>query len=270
MPDPFLETRVADLLGAAERHAAANHADAAQDAWRTALAAVDDALAFDPANQTAARLREQILQSAPAQRPVAAPSFQLLREGDTPVLRSTAVLDVLPPGYLPDPEFLSVLDPTPHPPKPDYLKPIAAIVAALMLAIAIRVGWYYATHHTRLDNASLEQRARYSTPDAPPAAAATRDAASNDDTIYYPTNPGITLPVLRSKFQPHAAQPGRVTLLVVIDPTGVPASAKVWHGLDADRNIAAIKAAEKWRFRPATQNGHPVPILAHLEIEFQR
>jgi len=63
MPDPFLETRVADLLTAAERHRAANHPDAARDAWRTALAAVDDALSFDPANQTAARLREQILQS---------------------------------------------------------------------------------------------------------------------------------------------------------------------------------------------------------------
>jgi len=271
MPDPFLETRVADLLAAAERHRAANHPDAARDAWRTALAAVDDALSFDPANQTAARLREQILQSESAHRPVAAPSFQLLREGDTPVLRTgTSVLDALPPGYLPDPEFLSVLDTTPHPPKPDYLKPLAAVIAALMLAIAIRVGWYYATNHNRLDSASLEQRARYSTPAEPPAAAATRDPASNDDTIYYPTNPGITLPVLRSKFQPHAAQPGRVTLLVVIDPTGVPASAKVWHGLDADRNIAAIKAAEKWRFRPATQNGHPVPILAQLEIEFQQ
>src|SRR3954471_5274341 len=106
MPDPFLETRVADLLAAAERHRA--DPDAAGDAWRTALAAVDDALAFDPANQTAARLREQILQSDPGRRPVAVPSFQLLREGDTPVLRSgTAVLDALPPGYLPDPEFLS-------------------------------------------------------------------------------------------------------------------------------------------------------------------
>lgn len=191
-------------------------------------------------------------------RPVPAPSFQLLPEGDVPDLHFGRE------GYLPDPELLSIMDAKPHPETPDYWKVLAAVIAALLLAIAVRVITYYAVGRPNLDSTPLEARARYSAPAAP-----SPSSEPSDDTIYY-ADSGVTLPVLRSKFEPPADAPGKITLLAVIDPSGKPVNARVWHGLDADLNARAILAAGKWRFRPGTKDGRPVPVLAQLEVNFRR
>ena len=74
---------------------------------------------------------------------------------------------------------------------------------------------------------------------------------------------------------------GTVFLSMVVDESGVPTQIKAlrWRlrekgshseakdplGLDEE----AIKALGKWRFRPATKEGKPVPVRANVEINFR-
>lgn len=194
------------------------------------------------------------------------PSFPLLKEGDVPLFESTAEhLASDRGGYLPEPEVLSILDRKPRPEKRDYLPIVGAVLALVLVAAAIRVVWYYSTNRVDLGTSPLERQAQ----SAPvPLAPVDPNAPQVDDTIYY-ADPGVTLPVLRSKFAPPGKPGDKVGLLVVIDQTGKPIDARVWQGLDPDSNVRALQAAGKWRFRPATKDGKPVPVMAQLEIEFR-
>jgi len=284
MADPFLEARVRDLVATAKQETSNGSPEAARHAYQTALAAVGDALALDPANQTALRLQSEVLDTlrgmssastkpapAPASvlsRPVEAPRFELIAEGDTPpIFERVNWLASDRGGYLPSEEMLSVLDSTPKPEKKDYWAILGAILALGFLVIAVRVISYYASPHRALDAATLEARAHmvplHPMTDPGPA------AGPVDETIYFP-GPGVTLPVLRSKSEPRADSGGKVVLLALIDVTGKPVIAKITRGLDSDRNAAAMEAAEKWRFRPGTKDGKPVPVMAQLEVNFRQ
>ncbi|HEV2445778.1 MAG TPA: energy transducer TonB [Candidatus Sulfopaludibacter sp.] len=240
MTDPFLENRVHDLVATAERHMAAGSFGAARDGYLTALAAVEDALSQDPSNEGAARLWRQLaeaLERVPAVTPAELPhppSFQLLKAGDVP--------------------------------RSDYLRAMAAVLAVCILAVAVRVSFYYATHHVDLGPNPLEQKVQFAPPARPPA---DPNAGPADDTVYFP-DPGVTLPVLRSKSEPLGSAPGKVVVLAVIDQDGRPVSARIWHGLSADLNTRAIEAAGKWRFRPGMRDGRPFPVMAQLEITFRQ
>jgi hypothetical protein len=273
--DLFLEKRVNDLAATAQGQWDAQLYAAALDTWRAALADVESALALDPANATALRLRGQLQQALervpPAPTPatsqaqagsVEPPAFPLIKEGDAALFE----IGQAHGGYLPDPELLSILDAKPQPPKFDYLPIVAAIVAIGFLAIAIRVISYYGAPHRVLSNAPLESHVQFVPSPLPPP---DPHAGPPDDTLYFP-DPGVTLPLLRAKFQPKAdpAADGKVVLLAVIDLTGKPVEAKIIRGLDASHNVAAIRASEQWRFQPGTKDGRPVPVLAQIEISF--
>lgn len=203
-----------------------------------------------------------------AGRPVPPPAFELLKEGDAPVFESGAnLVGADRGGYLPEPETLSILDTTPHPPKPDYLKPLAAFLAVLLFAVAFRVAWYYSTNRVDLGASPIEQATQPSSPAAPATPAAPNRAAV-DDTIYFAPN-DVMLPVLQSKADAQGTSSGKVVLLVVIDRTGKPVSPQVWQGLDPDLNIRAMAAVSKWRFRPATKDGRPVPVTAQVQVAFR-
>lgn len=275
--DFFLESRVRDLLATARQQIASQSYDAALASCRSALEAVDSALALDPGNQTAAQLREEILAIMP--QPVAAPAvpiapnsptravkppaFPLLREGHTP---GEEFLASDHGGYLPEPEFVSILDSTPHPEKPDFLRPIAAISALVLLLVAGRVIWYY-THRPAVDSAPLEARAKYSaTP--PPQAVAQSSPEAADDTIYWAPS-GIELPKLISKTAPPKGKTsGTVALLGVIDPAGRPQGLEVRAGLDADTNVLAMQTVAKWRYRPGSKDGKFFPTVAEFRVDF--
>ena len=200
--------------------------------------------------------------------PVKPPSFPLLKEGDAPVFETGAGLLGTPSGgYLPEPEVLSILDAKPRPEKPDYLRVAAAVGAVLLAAVAIRVTWYYATTRVELGTSPLERPAEAAL--IPRQVAADPNAPPVDDTLYY-AGPDVTLPVLRSKFAPAGRAGDKVVLLVVIDPSGKPVDARVWKGLSPDLNVRALQAVTKWRFRPGTKDGRPVPVTAQLEIEFRQ
>jgi len=195
---------------------------------------------------------------------VEAPGFELIPEGDTPFLEG---LGQDHGGYLPEPEALSILDSKRLPEKRDYLRPLAAIVIVVFLAVALRVVTYYAANHTVLDTSSLEARAHVVplTPLPPP----NPNAGPVDDTIYYPAA-GVTLPELQSKYEPPVKGDGKVILLALIDPTGKPVDARIVSGLNADLNVAALQASGKWRFRPGMKDGKPVPVIAQFAVNFRQ
>lgn len=260
--DLFLEQRVRDLGISARQQLASAAYDAARGTYRNALDDVESALALDPSNPTAARLRQELLAAmarvpAPAGAP---PEPTASQRGRRPL--SPAHSD-----YLPAPEMFSILDPRPRPEKPDYWKAVAAVLVVLQLAVAIRVVSYYVTRRPHLDYAPLEQRAKYAA--LPASARAVPEPGTPDDTLYW-TEPGLTLPQLLHKSEPAANAQGTVVLVAVIDPTGTPINMQVRHGLNPDLNVLAMEAASQWRFRPGFKDGKPVPVVAQLEISFRR
>ena len=197
------------------------------------------------------------------------PSFQLLKEGDTPFFEAgEGLLGAPHGGYLPDPESLSILDAKALPPKRDYLRPLAAVIAVVLLVIAARVTWYYSTYRVNLGTSPLERNGQPASITIPPPPV-DPNAGPEDNTLYY-AGPDVTLPVLLSKFEPHSSTGGTVLVIATIDVTGKPVDPKVWQGPGADLNILAMQAVARWRFRPATKDGKPVPVTAQLEVKFQQ
>jgi TonB family protein len=258
--DLFLEQCVRDLVATAQQQLASEAYTAARGTYRIALDEVEGALALDPSNPTAALLRQQLIEAmaqvpAPGGHPAEPPAFE----------RGDILFAPMPGGYHPDSGMLSILDTTPRPEKPDYWKAAAAALIVLQLAVAVRVVSYYGSRHEPMDNTPLEQRAKYAL--QPASAPAITEPENVDDTIYW-TEPGLTLPLLLHKSEPVANAQGTVVLVAVIDPTGTPINMQVRRGLTPDLNVLAIQAVEKWRFRPGSKDGKPVPVVAQLEVRF--
>jgi TonB family protein len=58
---------------------------------------------------------------------------------------------------------------------------------------------------------------------------------------------------------------------VVIGPDGVVRAAHVVKSLDAKYGLdaQAVRSASHWLFKPATLNGHPVPVRVTLILSFR-
>jgi TonB family protein len=62
---------------------------------------------------------------------------------------------------------------------------------------------------------------------------------------------------------------GSVMISAEIDARGQVQNLSVSHGLGLGLDERAIDAVRKWRFRPATRNGKPVPTSALIEVSFR-
>ena len=94
----------------------------------------------------------------------------------------------------------------------------------------------------------------------------------------YRLGSGIQNPMLlreqRPTYTPEAMRlkiQGVVILEAVILANGTVGDVKVVKSLDAVHGLdaEAIKAAQKWLFKPATRQGQPVPVYATLEVTFR-
>ena len=96
------------------------------------------------------------------------------------------------------------------------------------------------------------------------------------DGAYRPGN-DVTSPVPIRRAQPsytsealRARAQGTITVECVVEPNGECGEMRVVRtftppfGLDQQ----ALDAARRWRFRPGTRGGDPVPVLVNLELEF--
>jgi protein TonB len=54
-----------------------------------------------------------------------------------------------------------------------------------------------------------------------------------------------------------------------VDTNGNPAHVRVIRGIGMGLDEKAMEAVRKYKFRPAMENGHPVPVEMNVEVNFQ-
>ncbi len=94
------------------------------------------------------------------------------------------------------------------------------------------------------------------------ACIASAAAVSQPIPIYRP-DPDYSEEARKAKYQ------GTVVLAIVVDEKGNPRDVRVTKPLGLGLDQKAIEAVMKWRFRPAMKDGHPVPVMAQIEVNFR-
>ncbi len=93
---------------------------------------------------------------------------------------------------------------------------------------------------------------------------------------YRPGN-GVTLPVVLQEIKPQytsdamrAKVQGSVTIQAIVRTDGTVGDVSVIRSLDSTFGLdeEAMKAARRWRFRPGTRFGEPVPVIITIELTF--
>ncbi len=86
----------------------------------------------------------------------------------------------------------------------------------------------------------------------------------------------IMHPVLTQQVEPAYTKEARkrnisgdILLSLVVDADGTPKNIKVVSPLGLGLDEKAIEAVSKWRFKPGTKNGVPVPVMAQVEVSFR-
>jgi protein TonB len=65
------------------------------------------------------------------------------------------------------------------------------------------------------------------------------------------------------------ARKAKVAGNVLVDTNGNPAHVRVIRGIGMGLDEKAMEAVRKYKFRPAMENGHPVPVEMNVEVNFQ-
>ncbi len=86
------------------------------------------------------------------------------------------------------------------------------------------------------------------------------------------TSPAVLISHVQPKYT-HDARKKRIagtcTIQLTIDAKGVPQNLHVVHSLDPGLDNKAVEAVERWRYRPATKDGVPIPEESTVNVEFK-
>jgi TonB family protein len=113
------------------------------------------------------------------------------------------------------------------------------------------------------------------TQDKPPASSSRTTGQGSGDQVYRVSS-DVKPPRVISNPQPsypqqarkgHAA--GQIVILMVIGSDGRTRDIQVQRGISSELDQAAVEAAEKWRFEPATKEGKPVSVRIAIQFDFQ-
>lgn len=66
-----------------------------------------------------------------------------------------------------------------------------------------------------------------------------------------------------------AGYQGTVVIWLIIDTDGTPKQIKVVRKLGMGLDEEAVAAVKKWRFKPATKDGKPIPVMINVEVNFR-
>jgi periplasmic protein TonB len=87
---------------------------------------------------------------------------------------------------------------------------------------------------------------------------------------------GVSAPTVLVKSEPEYSEEARkakwqgtVLISLVVDEQGLPKNIKVVRALGLGLDEKAIEAVQKWRFKPGTKDGKPVPVQATIEVNFR-
>jgi TonB family protein len=87
---------------------------------------------------------------------------------------------------------------------------------------------------------------------------------------------GVIAPIATFKPEPEYSEEARkakwsgtVSLQIIVDATGAPKDIRVTKPLGMGLDQKAVEAVMKWRFKPGTKDGKPVPVIATIEVTFR-
>ena len=87
---------------------------------------------------------------------------------------------------------------------------------------------------------------------------------------------GVSSPEVIFKVEPEFSEEARkakfmgvVTVNLIVDTKGMPQNVHVVRGVGMGLDQKALEAVRQYRFKPAMENGHPVPVQVNVEVNFQ-
>jgi protein TonB len=99
---------------------------------------------------------------------------------------------------------------------------------------------------------------------APPGVELAGKNGVTNPQVLHQVKPLYTSDAMRAKIQ------GDVVLHCIVEKDGSVGEVRVVSSLDQVHGLddEAVRAAKKWRFAPATKNGHAVPVLVSIGLTF--
>lgn len=97
-----------------------------------------------------------------------------------------------------------------------------------------------------------------------------------DDRAVRRIGHGVSAPVLIYSVTPQYSPlaktdkiSGNVLVNLVVDQNGIPTNVRIVRGIGYGLDEEAVEAVRKYRFKPAMENGQPVPVELNLMVNFQ-
>lgn len=94
--------------------------------------------------------------------------------------------------------------------------------------------------------------------------------------VVFRAGGNVSQPIVTFKLEPeytqeaHAAKlQGAVVLAFVVDTDGWAKNIRVVQSLGMGLDEKAIEAVGKWRFMPGQKDGHPVAVMAKVQVDFR-
>jgi TonB family protein len=122
----------------------------------------------------------------------------------------------------------------------------------------------------RLDEQVFELRRREKDPRPP------KTLAEYSGPVYQPGKDGVGFPECQRCPEPAYTQEARaekytarVLLRIVVTPEGRAVNIRAEKSAKYGLTEAAVRAVEKWKFKPARRNGQPVPVEVMIEVTFR-
>ena len=107
------------------------------------------------------------------------------------------------------------------------------------------------------------------------AVSASPAGAIAQEQVYRVGDEGVVAPSVEKEVKPSytpdaltARVEGRVKLECVVLPAGSVSLARVVEPLHPSLDAEALRALSKWRFKPGTKDGKPVPVRVEIEMSF--
>jgi TonB family protein len=94
-----------------------------------------------------------------------------------------------------------------------------------------------------------------------------------EDKGFCPSSSPVSVPAPKKSSAPESPSSdkkyfGTVTLLAVISDKGYVCSARALRGPSKDFNKKAETAVRVWHFDPARKDGHPVPVVVTVDVNY--
>ncbi len=81
--------------------------------------------------------------------------------------------------------------------------------------------------------------------------------------VIYQVDPEFSEEARKAKFS------GNVQVALIVDERGLPTHVRVERGVGMGLDEKAVEAVRQYKFKPAMENGKPVPVEIYVEVNFQ-